>query len=57
MVCGRLARRIAWVMFWKRMVTRETLLNPPKPLAHLFRRSLGLCSKGVLEEGDELTEI
>ena len=35
MVCGRLARRIAWVMFWKRIVTRETLFTFPKPLVHL----------------------
>ena len=39
MVWGRLARSIAWVMFWKRMdgiVIIETLFTLPKPLTHLF---------------------
>ena len=37
MVWGRLARRIAWVMFWKGMeLSRETLFTLPKPLVHLF---------------------
>ena len=36
MVCGRLARRIAWVMFWKFMVTRDTLFTFPRPRFQLF---------------------
>ena len=35
MVCGRLATRIAWVMFEKDIASRETLFAFPKPLAHL----------------------
>ena len=47
MVCGRLARRIAWVMLWKRMVTTDTLFTLPKPRVHLFYHLVDI----VLEEG------
>ena len=35
MVCGRLARSIARVIFGKRMLTREKLFTLPKPRIHL----------------------
>ena len=36
MVCGRLTRRTAWVMFEKGIVSRETLFTFPNPLLHLL---------------------
>ena len=36
MVCGRLTRRTAWVMFGRGMVSRETLFTFPNPLPHLL---------------------
>ena len=35
MVCGRLARTIAWIMFEKGIGTMETLFTLPKPVSHL----------------------
>ena len=36
MVCGRLARRTAWVMLWKGKLSIDTMFSLPKPLFHLF---------------------
>ena len=58
MDCGRLARRIAWVMFWKRIVTRETLFTSPKPLVHLICQPVNIVPGGTISRReDELTKI
>ena len=62
--CGRLAKRIAWVMFWKRIVTREILFTLPKPLVHLIylinitpKRTIRRRGDRYQERGDKLTKI
>ena len=59
MVCGRLARRIAWVMLWKCMVTTDTLFTLPKPLVHLlcYIVNIVLEGGGCKKRRDKLTEI
>ena len=57
MVCGRLASRIAWIMFWKRIVTTDTLFTVPKPLVHLLSLVNIMLEEGVRREGTKLTEI
>ena len=51
MVCGRLARRIAWVMPWMGMPTRETLFTLPKPLVHLFYYLVNIARTGSTRRG------
>ena len=51
MVCGRLARRIAWIMFWKRIVTKETLFTLPKPLVHLFCHLVSIVPERTVVRG------
>jgi len=51
MVCGRLARRIAWVMFRKGIKIRETLLTLPNPLVHLYCRLVNIVLVGTSAGG------
>jgi len=51
MVCGRFARRIAWVMLLMGMVTRETLFTLPKPLVHLFYSPVSIRHAGSSRRG------
>jgi len=57
MVCGRLARRIASVMFRKGIAITEILFTLPKPLAHLFFTSLRLCLMEYQKRVCTLTSI
>ena len=51
MVCGRLARIIAWVMFLKRIVTTDTLFTLPKPRVHLFYHLVNIMLEGGVTRG------
>jgi len=43
--------RIAWVMLWKCMVTRDTLFTVPKPLVHLFYHLVDIVLEGGVGRG------
>ena len=49
MVCGRLARSIAAVMFLKRTASRDTRFTLPKPLFHLFCNSVSIVLEGTVK--------
>ena len=51
MVCGRLARRIAWVMFEKVIRSRKYLFTLPKPLFHLFCNLVNIVPEGSVRSG------
>jgi len=48
MVCGRLARRIAKVMFLKETRTWETPSTVPKPASHLLCHHVNMILEGRL---------
>ena len=53
MVCGRLARRTASVMFWKRILSTDTMFTLPKPLFHLFCNIVNIVLEGSVRSGLE----
>ena len=53
MVCGRLARRTAWVMLSMERLIAETMVTLPKPLAHLFCRLVNIVFEGGVGRGGQ----